>query len=233
MSVVGAGPGGRPTVAVDELVERLAHPGLAGGVDVAAAAAAELVAGPRTGASRRSGNRRGRHRPRRWAGQSSRPRGPARGPDEDVHAVGPWGASPVRACVANLRLRHRLIGYARASKTDSSQSLDLQRGVGLPGAPRPGRRSTPQPRPAASRVRHGRAAEGRQEVRAVESSGEAGPARGGAPRHVGVRAMPRTRHQAADVSRPHNPPGTALRMLSQLNVRPISILRRYCSKLML
>ena len=42
-------------VAVDELVVRLAHPGLAAGVDVAPAAAAELVAGPRTGASRRSG----------------------------------------------------------------------------------------------------------------------------------------------------------------------------------
>ena len=37
---------GRPTV--DELVVRLAHPGLADGVDVAPAAAAELVAGPRT-----------------------------------------------------------------------------------------------------------------------------------------------------------------------------------------
>ena len=34
---------------------------------------------------------------------------------------------PVRACVANLRLRHRLISYARVSKTDGSQSLDLQR----------------------------------------------------------------------------------------------------------
>ena len=30
-------------------------------------------------------------------------------------------------CVANGRLRHRLIGYARVSKTDGSQSLDLQR----------------------------------------------------------------------------------------------------------
>ena len=46
---------GGPTVAVDELVVRLAHPGLAAGVDVAPAAAAELVAGPRTETSRRSG----------------------------------------------------------------------------------------------------------------------------------------------------------------------------------
>ena len=30
-------------------------------------------------------------------------------------------------CFANLRLRHMLIGYARVSKADGSQSLDLQR----------------------------------------------------------------------------------------------------------
>ena len=30
-------------------------------------------------------------------------------------------------CIANGRLRHMLIGYARVSKTDGSQSLDLQR----------------------------------------------------------------------------------------------------------
>ena len=30
-------------------------------------------------------------------------------------------------CVANGRLRHRRIGYARVSKADGSQSLDLQR----------------------------------------------------------------------------------------------------------
>ena len=44
---------------------RLAHPGLAAGVDVAPAATAEFVPGTRTEASRRSGTRRGRHRPRR------------------------------------------------------------------------------------------------------------------------------------------------------------------------
>ena len=36
----------------------------------------------------------------------------------------PRGGGP---CVANGRLRHMLIGYARVSKTDGSQSLDLQR----------------------------------------------------------------------------------------------------------
>ena len=32
-----------------------------------------------------------------------------------------------RPCIANDRLRYILIGYARVSKTDGSQSLDLQR----------------------------------------------------------------------------------------------------------
>ena len=32
-----------------------------------------------------------------------------------------------RPCVANDRLRHMLTGYARVSKADGSQSLDLQR----------------------------------------------------------------------------------------------------------
>ena len=36
----------------------------------------------------------------------------------------------------------------------------------------------------------------RQEVRAVESPSAAGPGRDGAPRHVGVRTVPRTRNQA-------------------------------------
>ena len=40
--------------------------------------------------------------------------------------------------------------------------------------------------------------QGRQEVHAVESPGAAGPGRDGAPRHVGVRAVPRARHQAGD-----------------------------------
>ena len=34
-------------------------------------------------------------------------------------------AGSALSCVANGRLRHMLIGYARVSKTDGSQSLDL------------------------------------------------------------------------------------------------------------
>ena len=61
--------------------------------------------------------------------------------------------------VANDRLRHMLIGYARVSKADGSQSLDLQR-------------------------------DARQDVRAIESRGAAGPGRDGAPRHLRVRTLP-------------------------------------------
>ena len=103
-----AGPGGHPTVAVDELGVRLAHPGLAAGVDVAPPAAAELVPGPRPGGSQVVRDRRGRHRPRRRTG---------RPPDRGVHTRRHRAASPVRASVANLRLRHTSIGYARVSKT--------------------------------------------------------------------------------------------------------------------
>ena len=56
--------GGRRSPSTSSSV-RLAHPGLAADVDVAPAAAAELVAGPRTETSRRSGTGAGRHRPRR------------------------------------------------------------------------------------------------------------------------------------------------------------------------
>ena len=49
--------------------------------------------------------------------------------------------------------------------------------------------------------------EGRQEVRAVESPGAAGPGRDGAPRHVGVRAVPRVRHQAGDALPVRRPAG--------------------------
>ena len=38
----------------------------------------------------------------------------------------------------------------------------------------------------------------RQDVRAVESAGAAGPGRDGAPRHLRVRTLPRTRDQARD-----------------------------------
>ena len=36
-------------------------------------------------------------------------------------------SGPLRGCVANLRSRHRLIGYARVSKTDGSQLNRLGR----------------------------------------------------------------------------------------------------------
>ena len=74
------GPGGRPTVAVGELLVRLAHRGLAARGDVAPRApllgSSQLLGrgppgGPEPGASSRT---------------CSRPAGPARGPDEGVHA---------------------------------------------------------------------------------------------------------------------------------------------------
>ena len=48
------------------------------------------------------------------------------------HTAARVGRRP-RPCVANDRLRHRLIGDARVSKADSSQLLDLQRDA-LPAA---------------------------------------------------------------------------------------------------
>ena len=75
--------------------------------------------------------------PSRWSGTGAAATGPRRRtgrppdrgvrlaePDEDVHAAGNPAASPVRASVANEGLRHWLIGYARVSKTDGSQSLE-------------------------------------------------------------------------------------------------------------
>ena len=49
-----------------------------------------------------------------------------------------------------------------------------------------------------SQGRAGSRTQGRQEVRAVESPGAAGSGRDGPPRHVGVRTVPPTRHQAGD-----------------------------------
>ena len=90
------------------------------------------------------------------------------------------------------------------------------------GARRPGRADRHHHRGRPTRVRHLRGAgrvragadprthrgqaqgrtgsrtQGRQEVRAVESPGAAGSGRDGPPRHVGVRTVPRTRHQAGD-----------------------------------
>ena len=132
-----------------------------------------------------------------------------------------------------------LIGYARVSKTDGSQSLDLQRdaletaGVDAVNVYHDLASGVRDDRPGLDSClralrkddvlvvwkldRLGRnlahlvntvqdlSARG---VRAVESSGAAGPGRDGAPRHVGVRAVPRARHQAGDalpVRRPAGP----------------------------
>ena len=51
--------------------------------------------------------------------------------------------------VANDRLRHMLIGYARVSKADGSQSLDLQRAA-LRAAGNAKPRTTPKPTPTRS-----------------------------------------------------------------------------------
>ena len=149
--------------------------------------------------------------------------------------------------VANGRLRHRRIGYARVSKADGFQSLDLQR-VALQAAgvdagyvyhdvasgvrdDRPGLDSCVRAlrtgdvlvvwklnrlgrtlahlvntvqdllaRGVGLRVRTGQGgadrhhpggrAPRRQDLRAVESAGAAGPGRDGAPRHLRVRALP-------------------------------------------
>ena len=58
-----------------------------------------------------------------------------------------------------------------------------------------------------------RGRKGGQEVRAVESPGAAGSGRDGPPRHVGVRTVPPTRHQAGDalqVRRTAGPEGPRL-----------------------
>ena len=59
--------------------------------------------------------------------------------------------------------------------------------------------------------RTGSPTQGRQEVRAVESPGAAGSGRDGAPRHVGVRAVPPTRHQAGDALQVRRTPGPVAR----------------------
>ena len=144
-----------------------------------------------------------------------------------------------------------LIGYARVSKADGSQSLDLQRaalraagvvwtldrlgrtlvhlvnpvqdlstrGVGLRVLT--GQGAEIDTTTAAGRLVFGifaalaeferelirertRAgltaarAQRRPDVRAIESPGAAGPGRDGAPRHLRVRALPRTRDQSRD-----------------------------------
>ena len=115
-------------------------------------------------------------------------------------------AGSALSCVANGRLRHMLIGYARVSKTDGSQSLNLQgdvlvvwkldrlarnlahlvntvqdlsaRGVGLRGARRPGRADRHHDRGRTPRVRHLRGA-GPTDERRLETE----PWRGARHRH--------------------------------------------------
>ena len=80
--------------------------------------------------------------------------------------VGPAGR---RTMCRNGRLRHMLIGYARVSKTDGSQSLDLQRANALRAAgvddgsqPQPRLRLRPPRRPAGARQLPAGPAEGRR-----------------------------------------------------------------------
>ena len=71
--------------------------------------------------------------------------------------------------------------------------------------------------------RAGSRPEGRQEVRAVESAGEAGPVRDGARRHVGVRAAPRAPHQAGDALPVRRPAGPVAGRRAHLHV-PLHLL---------
>ena len=57
------------------------------------------------------------------------PQGQLREQGEKVLATRTYTASAITRNVANDRLRHMRIGYARVSKVDGSQSLDLQRGA--------------------------------------------------------------------------------------------------------
>ena len=112
--------GGDPTVAVDELVVRLAHPGLAAGVDVAPTAAAEFMAGRRTGASRRSGTAVAATGPRRRVG---------RAPDREVRLArtGRAFTPPARGgrgstdCLRALR-KGRCAGRLEARPTSAGTS---------------------------------------------------------------------------------------------------------------
>ncbi len=70
----------------------------------------------------------------------------------------------------------------------------------LRGAGRVRAGADPRTHRGGARGRAGSRTEGRQEVRADEGPVEAGPVGDGAPRHVGVRAVPRAGHQAGDAS---------------------------------
>ena len=64
---------------------------------------------------------------------------------------------------------------------------------------------------AGLKAARGPRAQGWEEVRAIEGPGAAGPGRDGAPRHVGVPAVPRARHQAGDALPVRRPAGPVAR----------------------
>ena len=81
----------------------------------------------------------------------------------------------------------------------------------LRGAGRVRAEADPRTHRGRAQGRTGPRSQGREEVRAVESPGAAGPGRDGAPPHVGVRTVPRTRHQASDALPVRRPAGPAAR----------------------
>ena len=81
----------------------------------------------------------------------------------------------------------------------------------LRGAGRVRAEADPRTHRGRAQGRTGPRSQGQEEVRAVESPGAAGPGRDGAPRHVGVRTVPRTRHQASDALPVRRPAGPAAR----------------------
>ena len=81
----------------------------------------------------------------------------------------------------------------------------------LRGAGRVRAEADPRTHRGRAQGRTGPRSQGREEVRAVESPSAAGPGRDGAPRHVGVRTVPRTQHQASDALPVRRPAGPAAR----------------------
>ena len=105
------------------------------------------------------------------------------------------------------------LGRNLADLVNTVQDLSA-RGVGLRSAssrrwPSSSRELIREGTVAELKAAPGTWAQGRQEVRADESLGAAGPGRDGAPRHVGVRAVPRARHQAGDALPVRRSPGAS------------------------
>ena len=155
-------------------------------------AAAELVAGPRTGGLQAVRNRRGRHRAAASSRTCSRPRGPARGPDEGVHAAGtgrprrsaPGATKPSFATLAD-RLRPHLEDRRLASRWTCSSTPwgdgRRRRGQRLPRPRirRPGR-------PAGARLESSTASAGTSPTSSLdgETQGCGGRAALGEPGHA-------------------------------------------------